>query len=102
MSTTFTWQISQLERELADGYVFNVFYTVYAENANLRAYVDSSLTLERPDVDLIPFPDLTEHIIVDWIKTKLGEGVIESIYNTLQAQLDEQRQPIKAGGLPWS
>jgi hypothetical protein len=103
MSTTFTWNIANLERETSDGYVYTAHYTVNAvsDDGVYSSGAYGSLGLERPEGDLIPFADLTEEIVVGWVKEKFGEKVSE-IEAALQAQLDEQRQPTKAGGLPWS
>jgi hypothetical protein len=103
MSTTvFTWHIAQLERETADGYVFTAHYTVDANDGTYTAGAYGSLGFERPEDDLIPFADLTEEIVIGWVKEKFGEEKVADIESALQAQLDEQRQPTKASGLPWS
>jgi hypothetical protein len=102
MSTTFTWNIAQLERETADGYVFVVHYTVNAQDDTYNAGAYGSLGLERPEGDLIPFADLTKEIVVGWVKEKFGEEKVTEIEAALQAQLDEQRTPSKAAGLPWA
>jgi hypothetical protein len=102
MSTTFTWNIAQLERETADGYVFTVHYTVNAQDDTYSAGAYGSLGLERPEGDLIPFADLTEETVVGWVKEKFGEEKVTEIEAALQAQLDEQRAPSKAAGLPWA
>jgi hypothetical protein len=60
-----------------------------------------SLGLERGDT-LVPFADLTEATVVGWVKEKLTAEKVTEIEAALQTQLDEQRQPTKAGGLPWS
>jgi hypothetical protein len=101
MSTTFTWNISQLERETQDGYVYVVHYTVNAQDDTYSAGAYGSLGLERPEGDLIPFSELTEEVVVGWVKEKFGEEKVTEIEAALQAQLDEQRQPTKAAGLPW-
>ena len=100
--TTFTWKIANLERETADGYVFTVHYTVTAQDDTYSSGAYGSLGLERPEDNLIPFADLTEEIVVGWVKDKFGTEKVAEIEAALQAQLDEQRQPTKAGGLPWS
>ena len=103
MSTTFTWNIANLERETSDGYVYTAHYTVNAvsEDGVYSAGAYGSLGLERSDT-LIPFADLTEEIVVGWVKEKLTAEKVTEIEAALQAQLDEQRQPTKAGGLPWA
>jgi hypothetical protein len=101
MSTTFTWNIANLERETSDGYVYTAHYTVNAADDTYSAGAYGSLGLERPEGDLIPFADLTEATVVGWVKEKLTAEKVTEIEAALQAQLDEQRQPTKAGGLPW-
>ena len=101
MSTTFTWNIANLERETSDGYVYTVHYTVNAADGTYSAGAYGSLGLERGD-SLVPFADLTEATVVGWVKEKLTAEKVTEIEAALQAQLDEQRQPTKAAGLPWS
>jgi hypothetical protein len=99
--TTFTWNIAQLERETADGYVFTVHYTVEAYDEPYRSSAYGSLGLQRPEGSMIPFADLTKEVVVDWVKAAFGAEKVAEIEATLQSQLDEQRAPTKAQGLPW-
>ena len=101
MSTTFTWNIANLERETSDGYVYTAHYTVNAADGTYSAGAYGSLGLERGGA-LVPFADLTEATVVGWVKEKLTAEKVTEIEAALQAQLDEQRQPTKAGGLPWA
>jgi len=91
-----------MERETADGYVFTVHYTVDAKDDTYSAGAYGSLGLERPEGDLIPFADLTPEIVIGWVKEKFGAEKVAEIEGALQAQLDEQRAPSKAAGLPWA
>ena len=100
--TTFTWKISQLEREVKDGYVYVAHYTVDAQDDTYSAGAYGSIGFERPEDELIPFAELTEEVVVGWVKEKLGEEAVANVETALQAQLDEQRNPSKAAGLPWS
>ena len=102
MATTFTWAVAQLERETEDGFVFSVHYTVAAHDGTYSSSAYGSLGLERPEDDMVPFADLTEEIVVGWVKEKFGEEKVAEIESALQAQLDEQHAPSKASGLPWS
>lgn len=102
MTTTFTWNIANLERETADGFVFAVHYTVDAKDDTYSAGAYGSIGLERPEGDLISFSDLTPEILTGWVKDKLTEEKVAEIEAALQAQLDEQHAPSKASGLPWS
>jgi hypothetical protein len=100
-TTTVTWKIAQLERETTDGYVFTAHYTVDANDGTYSAGAYGSLGLERPEGELIPFSELDELTVVGWVKEKFGEEKVAEIEAALQAQLDEQRAPTKAAGVPW-
>lgn len=101
-STVVTWRIAQLERETSDGYVFTAHYTVDANDGTYNAGAYGSIGLERPEGELIPFADLTETQVVGWVKDKLGTEAVANVETALQSQLNEQRSPTKAAGVPWS
>jgi len=101
MATTNTWSIAQLERETADGYVFIAHYTVDASDDTYKAGAYGSIDLERPET-LTPYSDLTEEVVVGWVKEKLTAEKVTEVEAALQAQLDEQKTPTKASGTPWN
>ena len=105
MATTFTWNVQQLDRELADGYVYTAHWTVDAVSSKLRedgkpyrAGAYGSVGLERPESDLIPFDDLTKDQVIGWVKSKINEAEIEA---AIEAQLAEQITPTRGQGVPW-
>jgi hypothetical protein len=102
-NTTFQWQVSQMERQTADGAVVTVHYTVEASDTAYRASAYGSIGLEQPDPEtMIPYADLTPEVVIGWVKEKLGGAdKVAEIEAALQAQLDEQHAPTKAQGLPW-
>jgi len=100
--TVFTWKIAQLERETLDGFVFVGHYTVDANDGTYNAGAYGSVGFERPD-NLIPFADLTEDVVVGWVKEALGgDEKVAEIEAALQEQLNQQHAPTKASGLPWA
>jgi hypothetical protein len=102
METVFNWRVANLERETAEGVVFTVHYTISAEDGTYSSGAYGSIGLEPPDPEtMIPFAQLTEEIVVGWVKEKLTEEKVEEIEAALQAQLDEQHAPSKASGVPW-
>jgi hypothetical protein len=99
--TVVSWKIAQLERETADGFVFTAHYTVDANDGTYSAGAYGSVGFQRPE-NLIPFSDLTEKQVISWTKEAIGgDEKVAEIEAALQAQLDEQRTPSKAPGLPW-
>jgi len=99
--TIFTWAIANLERETSDGYVFTGHYTVNAADGTYTSGAYGSLGFERPEGEMIPFADLTEEMVIGWVKDKFGSEKVAEIEAALQSQLDEQRHPTKASGMPW-
>jgi hypothetical protein len=100
--TTFTWAIANLERKTDDGFVFTAHYTVNANDGTYTSGAYGSIGFEGPD-SLITFADLTEELVVGWVKEALGgQEKVDEIEAALQAQLNEQHAPTKAAGLPWA
>ncbi len=103
MATEFNWGVAQLERQLSDGTVYTVHYTIEAFDGTYRSSAYGSLGLEAPDEDeMIPYADLTPEIVVGWVKDKFGEEKVDEIEAALQAQIDQQKAPTTGTGLPWS
>ena len=103
MTTTITWKIGQLDRETADGFVFTAHYTVNAADDTYTSGAYGSVGFERPE-NLVPYAELTEEVVLGWVKDALNaqnEDAVDKVEAALQAQLDEQRTPSKAQGLPW-
>ena len=101
MAITTTWKIANLERETEDGFVFTAHYTVNADDGTYTSGAYGSLGFERPD-NLVPFSQLTEATVIGWVKEKLGEEKVTEIEAALQSQINEQKQPTKAAGVPWA
>jgi hypothetical protein len=102
-TTTTTWGIAQIERHTADGIVITVHYTVDANDGTYSAGAYGSVGLEAPEGNVIPYADLTPEIVIGWVQEKLGgEEKVEEIEAALQAQIDQQRTPTTAAGVPWS
>jgi len=102
MATTLTWNIAQLERHVADGIVFTAHYTVDANDGTYSSSAYGSIGLEQPEGNVIPYADLTPEIVIGWVQEKLGgEEKVDEIQAALQAQIDQQRTPTTAQGMPW-
>ena len=103
-TTTFTWTVNTLERTVADGIVSVVHYSVNANDGTYSAGAYDNIGLDAPAEGdtIIAYADLTADTCIGWAQDKLGgaEKVAE-IEAALQAQIDEQRTPTTASGLPW-
>ena len=93
-----------MDRQLSNGAVQTVHYTVTANDGTYEAGAYGSIGLDQPesDSDLTPYADLTESWAVAAVQAKLGgaEKVAE-IEAALQSQIDLQRTPVSGSGVPW-
>ena len=102
-TTEYTWGVAQMERHTADGIVITVHYTVDANDGTYSAGAYGSVGLEAPEGNVIPYANLTPEIVIDWVQEKLGgTEKVDEIQAALQGQLDQQRAPSTAQGMPWS
>jgi len=101
MATTITWHIANLERETADGFVYTAHYTIGATDGTYNAGAYGSIGFERPEV-LVPYGSLSESEVIGWVQDQLGDEKVAEIEAALSTQLEEQRKPSKASGMPWS
>ncbi len=110
-TTTYTWDVNQLQRRPADGIVLVVDFTVYASDGTYSAnqYFQAGLAVPAEGDTVIPYADLTADVIIGWVKSALdtseeeedGRNRVAEIEAMLQARIDEQRTPPLASGLPW-
>jgi hypothetical protein len=96
-----TWNIANLERETADGFVYTAHYTVDANDGTYSTGAYGSIGFKRPE-DLIPYKDLTKDQVIEWVKEALGSDKVLEIGQALLNQINEQRNPTHATGLPWA
>ena len=104
MANTYAWDISNLERETQDGFVFTAHYTVTAKSEDdvYSSGAYGSVGFQRPE-NLIPFSELTRELVVSWVQEAIGgDEKVAEICAALDAQIEEQRHPTKAAGVPWA
>jgi hypothetical protein len=106
--TNFIWNVTQLYTETIEG---KEDYVVLANCETIG--VDGEYTSSVPNViqfstqevgTFIPYADLTEEIVIGWIKEVLGEDGVLSIEEAIQGQIDSQINPPQVPvntPLPW-
>ena len=101
MAITKKWEVNTLERNLGDGYVSKVIYRVKGmdgEEEKLRA--TGEVELERPKT-LIPYKDLTESKVLEWVKAKLGTDEVTRVEKWLEDEIALINAPVTGTGKPW-
>ena len=93
-----TWTISNLDRQVSDGLITTGHWRVDAVDGEHTAGAYGSVGFTRGD-DFIPFEELTEAQVLEWVKAQLDVAEIEA---SLAGQINKQKNPVTAHGLPWT
>jgi hypothetical protein len=97
-------QIEQLERTLPDGCVATIHWRATQTDGDFTASAYGSLgvTAKNPsDPTFIDFEDLTEEQVKQWTLDVMGEEQVAALQTNLNNQIEAQKQPVTASGLPW-
>jgi hypothetical protein len=94
-----TWNIEQLERQTSNGLVTTVHWRANAAEDSYFATSYGSVGLTAGET-LIPFADLTKEVVIGWVKDKLGAETVTATEESLAAQIESQKAPVSASGLP--
>ena len=98
------WTISQLERTLPDGVVYTAHWRVSKtqDTASGTAYGTITFPQKEPsDPSFVAYDNLTEEMVVGWVKDAMGPEQVAAYESSIQAQIDTQLNPVVASGLPW-
>lgn len=107
--TTFTWVVDTLWTQTIDGnsdYLVIASYTTTGVDGSYTASLSNTAQFSTASVSpFIPYKDLTNDIVVGWIKQDLGENGVISVEACIQGQIDSQKNPPvspQVTPLPWS
>ncbi len=105
MDFNINWRVTDLTRDLLDGFVMKVSYIAEivhkeSDGVTYSCARTSELNLERPET-LIPYDELSNDIVIGWLKDQLGLETCKFIEDSLIAEFNEQRTPTLGYGFPW-
>jgi hypothetical protein len=92
-----TYKIDNLERQVSDDLVITAHWRVDAVDGEHTAGAYGSVGFTRGD-DFIPFEELAEAQVLEWVKAQLE---VEQIEAALAQIIAEQKAPSKISGTPW-
>jgi hypothetical protein len=99
MTTVF--QISQMERTLADGGVVVCHWRATATDGDFSAssYGTAGFTPDPSSSDWVDYNSISEELALSWC---FGSGVDkDAIEASLAANIEAQKNPTQASGVPW-
>jgi len=103
MSLEIKWSIVNTERYTNDGLIYNIHWTASATEASndpekpYGASIVNTQALERGD-SFVNYDTLTEQTVLGWLWSKIDKEAVEA---ALTAQIEAQKAPVTANGLPW-
>ena len=122
ITTSLTWNITDLKRHSSDGFVYEIRYSV--TGVSTETVGGASTTFQHvmnggymvPDHtrtgNEIPFDKLIESQIVDWVKAGIGSTDVETFETVIPGHLSAMRDGSldfknfdtndTSSGLPWS
>jgi hypothetical protein len=110
MAITYTWKITSLKVRDVGPKTNAVVQTYWQktgtdENANTGTFSGATpFTVDPTDSNgpFIPFEDLTEENVVNWIKTVVVGGYEEHVNGVIAKQIEDKIVPITEPKMPWA
>ena len=99
------WKISSLDHTLPECCVTTAHWRVSKTDGAATGSVYGTISLPHKDhdaPDFIPYEDLTEAQVIQWVKEEMGANQVAAYEAAVQGQIDAQVNPTQASGTPWS
>jgi len=95
-----TWTIGTLERNVADGGVVVAHWraTLVDGDFSASSYGTCGFTPDPSDSGFVAYDSLTEATVVGWVQAEVDKDAIEQ---SLAAQIEADKNPTQAAGVPW-
>lgn len=95
--TTYTWAVTALYTETVGSeqdYVVIANYNVVGVDGEYTASLSNIARFSTESMSpFIPYADLTEEIVIDWIQQELGVDGVANLEACIQGQIDSQINP---------
>jgi hypothetical protein len=99
MTTTFKWAIPETDYLTSDGFITVAHWTCTATDGEFSAPAYSTCSFPA-GTPATPYAQVTEQDVLGWV---WANGVDkEATEASLQSQIDLQKNPVQAAGVPWA
>ena len=110
MATTYTWSVTNLYTipvsSSEPDYVVTALYELVGVDGTYTSSISNSAQFEvSSEGDFIPYADLTNEIVISWVKEQLGVDGVANLEASIQGQIDSQINPPVSPEntpLPWN
>jgi len=98
--TIFTWVVTDLVRHAETDMVFCLEWRLEVAKGPHFVSTFGSVGLVPSD-DPIPFIDLTEELVQEWLLHALGDEQVQGLKTALINQIENKSSPVALTGKPW-
>ena len=99
MTISYNWAVTQMDRKTADGFVTTAHWTCSGVDGEYSASIYSTCSWSE-GTPSVPYANLTEQTVLEWC---WASGVDKAATEAaLAQQIELQKNPVQASGLPWS
>jgi hypothetical protein len=96
--------IVTINRTLPDAVCTTAHWTASKTDGDYTASAYGSIGLpakEPSDPTFVAYEDITEAQAIEWTLAAMGEEAVAALEAGLDAQIEAQKNPVSATGLPW-
>lgn len=94
------WKINFVEHIKSSGFILQVVWECSSEQNGFVGRLTDTLGFEVQDPQ-VPFEQVTEPMLVDWVKNELGLHKVVEVEGTVQDMIEANIANNKAAGAPW-
>ena len=110
MAVTYTWKVTSVKTKTEGSNQNAVVQTYWTKTGvdedghegTFSGATPFTTTTMPEGSTFIPFDQLTEEIVIDWIKAVVVGGYEENVNAQIQKQIDEKHNPVVEAALPWA
>lgn len=109
MTTQFNWSVTAMAtvQQPDPDYVVNIQWRLRGADGQVEAYLDGNthLAVDSANTGFIPYDQLTEALVLNWVFESLGEQGIANAEANVQGQIDAKNNPPvtpQNTPLPWA
>lgn len=109
MAVTYTWTVSDTERNLSDGGITNLHWQCSGQETVgsgddavdyfASRYGSASLEYDADADDFISYENVTEANAIAWAQAAAGQSEVEQ---AIADEINAQKTPTTGNGTPWS
>ena len=101
MTIAYNWTIETCQHEISTGAITVAHWRVLAVDGEYTAtaYGSVSFTPDPTSETFKPYDQVTESEVLEWVYGQIDK---QSIEDSLTSQIESAKNPVSAGGTPWS